>query len=674
MKKLFVCLLLALAIVVTLAVTASAAIPGVGIFVSGVEITESNASDVLGDGTVSYDTKSRTLTLNNASITTPYITEMYGEDLYFGIYNSSTQVLRIELKGENTIDLDVGPEIDDVVTGIFSNGSLEFYGEGSLKVDGWGGVTAMNDILVDGGEYEFLMGGFSAVNGDATLKNATASASYGLIIAPTGDIRLENMKVPEGGVDNPFYTETGDITVLDSEIVVSACMDMCLIAGEGGGNINIKNSSLNLNSSTIAIHTAAGKVIMEGVTGKITARGEIGYGIMGLGDVELSGCELEISARATEDSASCIASMGDITIKESKLTLDARSVKEPATAIGNPMEGGDILVKESELDINTSGWICVGICGVNIKLDDSKVKIMATAGTSEGDGPGGGMGIYTEQGLVTVEGGRLEITATGPLGGERTSTAIIMDNALLAPIFKDADVILVGNVAMLVAALPDLSGYASEPTVIASTSIDGANAVDFTKDNLSSIVYIHIHPLYTIAFNGNGGTGEMEGEVDWYGEYTIPENGFTAPEGKEFLGWAYTHEGEIITDETIFPTKNITLYAIWKDIPVAPPEEPENPEEPEHTHSFGSEWVMSAEEHYKLCECGERKNVGAHTDSNGNGSCDICGAVISKGLGAGAIVGIAVGSALVLGVGGFSLVWFVFKKKSFADLIAVFKK
>ena len=44
------------------------------------------------------------------------------------------------------------------------------------------------------------------------------------------------------------------------------------------------------------------------------------------------------------------------------------------------------------------------------------------------------------------------------------------------------------------------------------------------------------------------------------------------------------------------------------------------------------------------------------------------------GLGAGAIVGIVIGSALVAGIGGFALFWFVIKKKSFADLIAVFKK
>ena len=44
------------------------------------------------------------------------------------------------------------------------------------------------------------------------------------------------------------------------------------------------------------------------------------------------------------------------------------------------------------------------------------------------------------------------------------------------------------------------------------------------------------------------------------------------------------------------------------------------------------------------------------------------------GLSTGAIVGIAVGSVAVAGVGGFAIFWFIIKKKSFADLIAAIKK
>ena len=46
----------------------------------------------------------------------------------------------------------------------------------------------------------------------------------------------------------------------------------------------------------------------------------------------------------------------------------------------------------------------------------------------------------------------------------------------------------------------------------------------------------------------------------------------------------------------------------------------------------------------------------------------------SKGLPAGAVVGIVIGFAVVVGIGGFALVWFVIKKKTWSDFLALFKK
>ena len=66
------------------------------------------------------------------------------------------------------------------------------------------------------------------------------------------------------------------------------------------------------------------------------------------------------------------------------------------------------------------------------------------------------------------------------------------------------------------------------------------------------------------------------------------------------------------------------------------------------------------------CECGE-------TDPNYNPRTDDPEEP-DEGLGAGAITGIAVGSVAVVGGGGFALFWFVLKKKTWADLLTVFKK
>ena len=46
----------------------------------------------------------------------------------------------------------------------------------------------------------------------------------------------------------------------------------------------------------------------------------------------------------------------------------------------------------------------------------------------------------------------------------------------------------------------------------------------------------------------------------------------------------------------------------------------------------------------------------------------------NEGLSGGAIAGIAVASTVATGTGGFSLFWFVIKKKKFSDLVKIIKK
>ena len=125
-------------------------------------------------------------------------------------------------------------------------------------------------------------------------------------------------------------------------------------------------------------------------------------------------------------------------------------------------------------------------------------------------------------------------------------------------------------------------------------------------------------------------------------------------------------------------------------------------------HSHGATWEKDATNHWNECSCGDRTNIGAHVDENSDGNCDVCGWVdpnftpvvpgpgeggqggstpdntpdatepesANEGLSGGAIAGIAVGStvgAIALGAGGFAIFWFVIKKKSMAELLALLK-
>lgn len=73
---------------------------------------------------------------------------------------------------------------------------------------------------------------------------------------------------------------------------------------------------------------------------------------------------------------------------------------------------------------------------------------------------------------------------------------------------------------------------------------------------------------YTITYNANGGTGSIESVTVDAGEaVTLSDGtGLTAPEGKEFAGWALSSTAQSATVTSPYtPTSDKTLYAVWVD-------------------------------------------------------------------------------------------------------------
>ncbi|MDO5037321.1 MAG: stalk domain-containing protein [Tissierellia bacterium] len=67
----------------------------------------------------------------------------------------------------------------------------------------------------------------------------------------------------------------------------------------------------------------------------------------------------------------------------------------------------------------------------------------------------------------------------------------------------------------------------------------------------------------TLRFDGNGGTGSMGAKVLEKGSsYTLPENGFTAPEGKVFKAWSLGGQEKAPGAEVTI-TADTTLKALW---------------------------------------------------------------------------------------------------------------
>ncbi|MBE6548298.1 MAG: hypothetical protein E7667_05405 [Ruminococcaceae bacterium] len=126
------------------------------------------------------------------------------------------------------------------------------------------------------------------------------------------------------------------------------------------------------------------------------------------------------------------------------------------------------------------------------------------------------------------------------------------------------------------------------------------------------------------------------------------------------------------------------------------------------THTPADEWMSDAFYHWHECTgCeGQKLQETEHADTDNDEECDACGYAMpgagtepsteptteptteentkpsnksknkeeKNGLPTGAVVGIVIGSVAVVGIGVFAIVWFAVKKKTFADLISIFKK
>lgn len=96
----------------------------------------------------------------------------------------------------------------------------------------------------------------------------------------------------------------------------------------------------------------------------------------------------------------------------------------------------------------------------------------------------------------------------------------------------------------------------------------------------------------------------------------------------------------------------------------------ETREIPATGHSHG-DWEYDADGHFKKCACGDKIEAGAHVDADGDGKCDTCGytmpvepapAPVEDDAGIPWWVWLII-AIVVLGIAGFCVWFFVFKKK-----------
>ena len=136
-------------------------------------------------------------------------------------------------------------------------------------------------------------------------------------------------------------------------------------------------------------------------------------------------------------------------------------------------------------------------------------------------------------------------------------------------------------------------------------------------------------PYYFVSFDEGEGIGSMSGLTLKGGIITLPENEFTAPDGKVFAGWS-TDGGITLLGGEFTVTQNVTLEAIFVN-------------DGEHRHVYSDLYVTyDGFQHYQMCVDENCPDIvtsyiyGNHNYENASNCADTClecGYIRTQGLG-----------------------------------------
>ena len=300
MKKKLFAILLSIVMVAGLLPTVAFATENYNLYVNGEEFTSDNLSIACGEGTASYDPNTKTLTLNNATITNG---GKSNENPKYGIRVDGDTDLTIKLSGTNSITLDNGG-------GIFADGGSDNYniiGDGKLTINvTWDALYTLNGNI--------------SISEGAKL-DITSAKGCGITSYNKGILSIDGAKVAVSS----YYTAASakELEIKNnSEVVLSASADQfnAVYMGDenGAGKIEIINSTVEAKSYYPALFTE-GNLTVNGGEVKCTSTAD--GAIWTKGNILIKG-----GAKVTTDSKFPMGGNGTFTVEEAE--IDAKNTNE----------------------------------------------------------------------------------------------------------------------------------------------------------------------------------------------------------------------------------------------------------------------------------------------------------------------------------------------------------
>ena len=418
-----------------------------GLFVGDVGVTSENAADVLGDGSVSYDPKTQTLTLENATIVGTGTSD--ARAAIERVAYDGPDSLTIELVGTSSCgSIVIGGNADDPCP-------LTIAGEGSLTVSETGpagAISAQGDITVDGATLTVTAygNGIQANSSSIAIKNgakvdasATGDFAY-MALSAGGDVEVTGagtrLVASTANADGYYavIAHDGAVTIGEGAYVeargVVRSQQQLTVKGEG----TVLQTEGTVSGQS-AVSCLASIFVEDGAQVKATGRCHGANGIS-----VTNGSMLDVTAVGD---GFAVDAQGPITVSDS--TLKAKSTDTVAVYIWN--SSGALTLTNSAIEASSEKMYALYAGSGGIEMSDGSVTLSAPNNYAT----------YTSGGLVAKDGVSLNVTnsahglaandtvrLSGATGTISVGNAALYSNSSDVVIESECDLELVGQMTI----------------------------------------------------------------------------------------------------------------------------------------------------------------------------------------------------------------------------------
>ena len=337
------------------------------LWVDGTQVTDENAANVLGDGTVSYDADSNTLTLNGATLDTAYSD---GSDSGVVFYKG-TELLVVEVKRNNSI-------ATTEAAGINAYGPLTLRGDGSLKVSTAYLVAVVGaNVLLESGTYDLSSTGTNAIY---------SYGADGLTITGTANVTATS--------------ETSDTICAENEIVFSGNAVVNTTSGSACGIFTPGTLTISENANVTASGDLQGMQVRGGIEitgGTVSASGVRDAAIYACGcDMRIAGAAAVTCSTESTGFALVVGSSSD----ENSLTVEGQAKLIATDIAGKGIFTGDDFTVSGNAVVETVSTYSYG----DVTFSD-QAAVTANTGAMQTNA-------ICAVGKLTISGSGVRVTAT----------------------------------------------------------------------------------------------------------------------------------------------------------------------------------------------------------------------------------------------------------------------